>query len=322
MSKGKIVALAAAAVVILAAACAAVPTIRNLTMKEPITLQPDQPAAVVEETTTSPVETTTAPVTQPADSGESVTRKISKAVNSIVTTTKSVATTRNAEVSSGVQSILEGEQIFGYKYSPDGYYYTDDKDCWQANTGYNLMYDKLAGLGAMYIDSVRVRFTYGGKDWMVQLWKGQYGYLLVGAEIGLYTAKEGTYNPSDKGSVNHYDCAGSEDWLYMQLDCYWAKNNDGHYVKAFTRPYARYWWPTGFVKGQLTKYTAPRTELKTKNRITFKSTEMADLFVSGLSNAGFKKAGSSSSLVDDSYYQSGADVWVLWSSINQEAFAS
>ncbi len=217
----------------------------------------------------------------------------------------------------------DGVQALGYRYSNDGegYYYTDDKDCWQMNAGYNEVYDNMAPLTAMFIDQVRIRFNYGGKDWMVQLWKGQYGFLLVGAEIGLYTADEGV-NSGAVTDINHYNCADKEDWLYMSMDCYWAEGNNGHYKKVFSRPYAKYWWPTGFVKGQLTKYTWPRTELKMKGRITFKSAEMANLFVEELRKTGFVRAAGNASnqLVDDSYYQSGADVWFLWSTVYHDCF--
>ncbi len=217
----------------------------------------------------------------------------------------------------------DGVQVLGYRWSNEGngYYYTDDKDCWQKNAGYNEVYDQMAPLTAMFIDQVRIRFNYGGKDWMVQLWKGQYGWLLVGAEIGLYTAEEGA-NTGDINDINHYNCADKEDWLYMSMDMYWAKGNNGHYEKAFSRPYAKYWWPTGFVKGQLTKYTWPRTELKMKGRITFKDEAMADAFVAELKKSGFARAaGSTSSLLaDDTYYQEGADIIFLWSTIYHDCF--
>ncbi len=222
-----------------------------------------------------------------------------------------------------VQELIgdNGVQVAGYRYSSDGYYYTDDKDCWQKNAGYNEVYDNMAPMTAMFIDQVRIRYNYGGKDWMVQLWKGQYGWLLVGAEIGLYTQKEGV-NTGNVNDINHYNCADKEDWLYMSMDCYWAEGNNGHYKRVFSRPYAKYWWPTGFVKGQLTKYTWPRTELKMKARITFKDTQMANLFVSELRKTGFTAASGieSHQLGDDSYYQSGADVWFLWSTIYHDCF--
>ena len=234
-------------------------------------------------------------------------------------------TYKNTQSGLNVKDLIDenGVQVLGYRYSNEGngYYYTDDKDCWQKSAGYNEVYDNMAPMTAMFIDQVRVRFNYGGKDWMVQLWKGQYGWLLVGAEIGLYTAEEGA-NTGNVNDINHYNCADKEDWLYMSMDCYWSEGNNGHYEKVFSRPYDKYWWPTGFVKGQLTKYTWPRTELKMKARITFKDVEMADAFVAELKASGFRRAAGagSSELVDDSYYQNGADVTFLWSTIYHDCF--
>ena len=213
-----------------------------------------------------------------------------------------------------------GNQFLGYRYNAEGdFYYTDDKDCWQSNAGYNEIYDNMAAFIMMNIDQVRIRFTYEKKDWMIQLWKGQYGNLLIGAEIGVYTAPMGTYT-GEVGAVNHYNCADKEDWLKMDMTCYWKENNQGSYKKAFEREYDYYWWATGFVKGQLTKYTTPRTELKVKSRITFKSTEMADLFVQGMRESGFARALGSNQLVDDSFYQKGADVWFLWTTKYHDCF--
>ncbi len=233
------------------------------------------------------------------------------------TTEKSYSTTRAL---TPLEKWLLENPINGTIYESDGsYLYVDDKECWQEGVGYNEFYDNYAPAAAMFIDQIRIRFTYEDKDWMIQLWKGQYGWLFVGAETGVYTAPKGTYNGGE-GDAIHYDCASQEDWLYMQLDCYWSKNNDGHYKKIFTRPYDEYWWSTGYVWGQLTKYSKPRTELKAKNRITFKSEEMANLFVQGLKESGFVRAVGSDQLVDDSYYQSGKDVWLLWTSIQHDSF--
>ena len=265
-------------------------------------------------------------VTDPSGNALTTLKKVVKTTKKAVTnvaTTKKPAANNTASTTQQLTPLakwLSENQVAGYRYQPDGdYFYTDDKECWQKNAGYNEFYDNYAPAAAMFIDQIRIRFTYENKDWMLQLWKGQYGWLFVGAETGVYTAPAGTYKGGE-GDANHYDCASKEDWLYMQLDCYWSKNNDGHYKKIFTREYDKYWWATGFVWGQLTKYSKPRTELKAKNRITFKSEEMANLFVQGLKEAGFVRAVGSDQLVDDSYYQSGKDVWLLWSSIQHDSF--
>ena len=333
LSKQKILILAISAVVVIAGSVAAVVLIRNFSKeKEDTTTSATVPTyQYVEETyyvdvpefvTNEAHETVTDPSGNALTTLKKVVKTTKKAVANAATTKKPAAnnTASTTQQLTPLAKWLSENQVAGYRYQPDGdYFYTDDKECWQKNAGYNEFYDNYAPAAAMFIDQIRIRFTYENKDWMLQLWKGQYGWLFVGAETGVYTAPEGTYK-GGKGDANHYDCASKEDWLYMQLDCYWSKNNDGHYKKIFTREYDKYWWATGFVWGQLTKYSKPRTELKAKNRITFKSEEMASLFVQGLKEAGFVRAVGSDQLVDDSYYQSGKDVWLLWSSIQHDSF--
>ncbi|MBR3780057.1 MAG: DUF4474 domain-containing protein [Clostridia bacterium] len=336
LSKQKILILAISAVVVIAGSVAAVVLIRNFSKeKEDTTTSATVPTyQYVEETyyvdvpelvTNENHETVTDPSGNALTTLKKVVKTTKKVVNNNKQTTKKpvAATTNSAATTKPLTPLakwLSENQVAGYRYEPNGdFFYTDDKDCWQKNAGYNEFYDNYAPAAAMFIDQIRIRFTYENKDWMLQLWKGQYGWLFVGAETGVYTAPAGTYK-GGKGDANHYDCADKEDWLYMQLDCYWSKNNDGHYKKIFTRPYDKYWWATGFVWGQLTKYSKPRTELKAKNRITFKSEEMANLFVQGLKEAGFVRAVGSDQLVDDSYYQNGKDVWLLWSSIQHDSF--
>ena len=340
LSKQKILILAISAVVVIGGAVAAVAIFRNMDKSKEdttttatvqqqqyvdVTYFVDVPVFVTDEDKS----TVTDPEGHALTTLQKVVKTTRKVVNNNKTTKKPVAVTNNKTTTKKTQGNTGlvpdaigngGSQFAGYRYNAEGnFYYTDDKDCWQKNAGYNEVYDNMAPAAGMFIDQIRIRFNYGGKDWMIQFWKGQYGFLLVGAEIGVYTAPSGTYTGAT-GDVNHYDCASKEDWLKMQLDCYWSENNNGHYRKIFTREYTEYWWATGFVKGQLTKYTIPKTELKLKGRITFKSTEMANLFVYGLKESGFVRAVGSDQLVDDSYYQSGADVWVLWSTVYHDCF--
>ena len=344
MNKKRILILAISAIVVIGGAVAAVAIFRNTdkAKEDTTTSATVQQTEYVEETYFADVpvfvtDEDSSTVTDPSGNALTTIKRVvqttRKAVNNKATTKKAVATaaqnnnnkatTKNPNQEDKLVDKVIGEggsQFAGYRYNSAGdFYYTDDKDCWQKDAGYNEVYDNMAPAAAMFIDQVRIRFNYGGKDWMIQFWKGQYGFLLVGAEIGVYTAPGGTYT-GDTSGVNHYSCAAQEDWLNMQLDCYWSKNNNGHYEKIFTREYGKYWWATGFVKGQLTKYTIPKSELKVKGRITFKSTEMANLFVYGLRESGFVRAAGSGQLVDDSYYQSGADVWVLWSTVYHDCF--
>ena len=346
MNKKKIAIIAVIAVVVIGCAAAAVPLLKkaagkgkeNQTTTAPSTTAYEEPTyedytesttenTPTEESTTNNILTTIQNATSATKNVATTKRSGNNVTKKSVTTSRIAKTTTKKQPTTESQGILKdaigeyGDAILGYRWSNDGYYYCDDKDCWQKGAGYNEIYDKWAAVACMFIDQIHLRFTYGGKDWMIECWKGQYGWLLVGAEIGVYTAPEDAYT-GGSGDINHYDCADKEDWLYMQLDCYFAENNNGHYKKVFTRPYDKYWWATGFVKGQVTKYSAPRTELKTKNRITLKDEAMANIFVTTLKNAGFVRAAAADKLIDDSYYQSGKDVWFLWSTKYHANFTS
>ena len=220
------------------------------------------------------------------------------------TTTTAPATTKAREYNT----------LYSYN-SKEKYYYLDDKELWEKNENYNNVYEYMVPSTGMFIDQVRIRFNYEGKDWMIQMWKGQYGFLLVGSEIIVFTAPE---NSGTENDLSKYVCADKEDWLGIKHEAYWNKEFAGDYEKIFTREYGKYWWSNGYVKGQLTKYAGPKTELKTSSTITFKSEEMANLFAKGLDAAGFKKADSCKKLADDSYYQNGANVYINWFTIHQD----
>lgn len=135
---------------------------------------------------------------------------------------------------------MEKSGVFGYLYDPTGkYFYTAD-DPWQRNVGYNSIFDTTAPLTLIDFDTMRLRFPYEDKDWMIQLWKGQYGLIFYGAEVGVYT------KPKDR-VLMHYDCATDEEMLKMSMVFNEYKN--GKWQQRFTRPYGYYWWCTGFVPG-------------------------------------------------------------------------
>ena len=152
--------------------------------------------------------------------------------------------------------------VFGYLYDPaEKCFYTSD-DPWQRNVGYNSIFDTAAPMALMGFDTVRLRFEYQDKDWMIQLWKGQYGLIFYGAEIGVYT------KPKDR-VLMHYDCASDADMLKMSMT--FRENKSGQWVEKFTRPYGYYWWCTGFLPGNIAgKYETLSLDV----RITAKDYDM------------------------------------------------
>ncbi len=181
---------------------------------------------------------------------------------------------------------LDVFKVFSFKVTPDGIFYTES-DPWQRNFGYNALYDSAAPYTWMYFDTFRVKFNYGknpdgsDKEWMVQPWKGQYGMIAYGGEIGIYSKSADRLTP-------HYDCANDDDLVGMEMTIYKDKE------VAFTRPYDKHWWITGFKLGALTDYTnmsKPHAQLIMRGTIDFQNTAMAELFAKGLADKGFSKVG-------------------------------
>ena len=122
--------------------------------------------------------------------------------------------------------------LAGFAYDADQAIYYSTLNPWQRFFGFNVIYDIAAPRVGMVYDTTRIYFDYDNRDWMIQIWKGQYG-ITAGAEIGLYN------KPKDR-VVPQYACAKDEDLITMKFDLY----NGGKYV--FTRGPEKHWWLTGF----------------------------------------------------------------------------
>ena len=214
------------------------------------------------------------------------------------------------------RTLLEKRQVLGYRYSYKGdYYYTDDKDCWQSMFGFNFAYDWIAPLMLFEYDYVRVFFNYKGKDWMIQMWKGQYGMVFYGSEVGVYNKPEGKESAT---RISHYASADSPDYLTIGTTLERKNPATGAYELEFERPYDKYWWCSGFVPGHLWD-TTPCDELRTTTHITFKSEEMAALFADGLKECKFAEMSAKDAVKEDTFYRDGADVYLQWQNISQAA---
>lgn len=211
-----------------------------------------------------------------------------------------------------IQDFLTKRQVLSYQYSYiDDYYYTNDKEAWQYNFGFGKIYDIASPYILLEYDYIRVFFVYEDKDWMIQMWKGQYGMIFYGGEIGVYNRPH-----SEKGvhEWTMYNCPAEEDWLMMEMTLYHQDIN-GNYIREFTREYDKYWWCTGFKNGHL-RQEEPADELRLKARITFKSEEMRDLFITGLAECGFGVSDSKEGVGLDQYYAEGCDVYFIWQNIS------
>ncbi len=212
-----------------------------------------------------------------------------------------------------IKDLLERYQVLSYQYSYiDDYYYTNDKQAWQYNFGYGPLYDIAAPYILLEYDYVRVFFTYEEKDWMIQLWKGQYGLIFYGAEIGIYNKKQ---SEEPDNLLTFYACPPEEDWVKMEMTLY-HQELDGSYTREFTRPYDNYWWCTGFKDGHL-RIEEPADELRMVSRLTLKTEEMTKLFADGLLECDFKQVDSKDKVTNDTFYVDGDDIYLQWQDINE-----
>lgn len=161
----------------------------------------------------------------------------------------------------------------------------------QRKLGYAYGYDASAILMSMIIDCEPIFFDYGGKHWMIELWKGQYG-LETGCEIGVYTRPIGSTGagyalldatigkrPGDAVASHNlfYDCASDDDRLTLSA----TLNRDGH--KLFTLGPERHWWLTGFKWGV---YSDPN-QLAVDVSITLKDAEMLQALQAGIAGRNY-----------------------------------
>lgn len=121
----------------------------------------------------------------------------------------------------------------GFDYDAKNYTVTTPQNVWMRTFGYSVLYDIIGNLGFMDTDTVRVKFEHGGKYWMFQFWKGNYGFgLMNGAEVGIY-------NKTDKNAFM-YDCATDDEMLNMSIK---LTNGDNVLIE---REEMLHWWMCGF----------------------------------------------------------------------------
>ncbi len=174
---------------------------------------------------------------------------------------------------------LSESGIAGYLYdSKEKCFYTAS-DPWQRIVGYNELFDIFSEVAFIDFDTVRFKFDYKKKNWVIQIWKGQYGLLFYGAEIGVYN------KPADR-KIAHYDAVKDDERLKMSMDFYEYEKGlftKAEWKKKFSRPYEYYWWCTGFIPGNRNDEF---DKLRVDARITAKDYDM----LSGITKA-MKKEG-------------------------------
>lgn len=155
----------------------------------------------------------------------------------------------------------------GFKFDVNHLMVYAIQDCWEKDFGFCAAYDIISQLFGYDYMTRRVKFRYDNKDWMIQLWKGYYGfYLMKGGEVGVYT------KPIDR-PVEFYDSVGPENMMPISMKVY---DKFRTYVNLELDDY---WWATGFA---LAVPGAPKWTLTLESTLVFPNEEMADCFIDGL----------------------------------------
>ncbi|MDR1927597.1 MAG: DUF4474 domain-containing protein [Oscillospiraceae bacterium] len=125
----------------------------------------------------------------------------------------------------------------------------------QRYLGYSKLYDDmlLQTTDMVNVTTVRLKFAYKGKDWMLQLWKGRY-FITSGGEVGLYN------KPANR-AVDFYDCAADTERIPMSFRL--TGHDDGSSTVLIDRPVTLHWWMMGFAVREYL-YTPERLTLETE----------------------------------------------------------
>ena len=160
-----------------------------------------------------------------------------------------------------------GGAILGYSLDLSSCTIYTEKNAWQRSVGFCLAYDLLAYSTPYFMNytTERIKFNYGGKDWMIQLWKGTY-FITNGCEVGVYNRDEALF-----GSA--YACADDEDCLDIQSTLYHGDD------LILSRPTENTWWQTGFAVSARTWTPESFTFVGT---ITMKDADMLAAFTAAL----------------------------------------
>ncbi|MDR0812442.1 MAG: DUF4474 domain-containing protein [Oscillospiraceae bacterium] len=159
---------------------------------------------------------------------------------------------------------------FGYGYDEEKNLFYTLVHAWQRKYGYCRLYDEACGPSGMIIHCEPFYFESGGEQFMLELWKGQYG-MTTGCEIGLYrdSGKQLLSSP-------WFESVRDDEMVLMDMTLY--KNGKILFQRA-----QRHWWLTGFLLAEFSKLK----ELSLSATIQFNSEEMALAFWQSAAQTGY-----------------------------------
>lgn len=241
----------------------------------------------------------------PTSSGELYSSRIDAGTAATTTTTKKQTTTKKTTTVSTTEKISSPSAVYNAL-------------AFQRRFGFNLAYDEASKYVNFYLSTIRAYFTYDGKDWLIELWKGEYAMATVGCEVGYY------YRESD-GKVDKYGadkllygCVEDEDAMYTSMKLWqYEKSTDETPVQKINYSRRNCWWAADFETGVLEKHR-DQTTLVMNATIEFPTNKMLTLFTTELSKKGFKEGSIDDYHNVDRYSVNGNKVTICWKNFDED----
>lgn len=164
----------------------------------------------------------------------------------------------------------------GYAFDERQGIFYSNRDAWQRKYGYCRMYDDMLAATGMILHAEPIYFTYNNKDWLVEIWKGQYD-LSMGCEMGFYVTNGEIIDIPNKFNGKLYKAVPDEEMIDMKF----ILKKKGQ--ELFKRE-EKHWWLTGFRVGE---YVEPE-DLTMEVSLRFKDKPICDAFVSALDKLGYE----------------------------------
>ena len=189
----------------------------------------------------------------------------------------------------------------------------------QRKFGFNKYYDMGAMFVNFYLQTIRAYFTYDNKDWLIELWKGEYAMATVGCEVGFYYREHNQSlleNPGADWLL--YKSVEDEDAMPVSMKLWqYVKATDETPVMKIDYSKRNCWWAADFETGVLEKHR-DQTTLVMVATIDFQTTKMRDLFTEQLDKKGFLEGMLDGYNNVDRYSVDGRTVTLCWRYFNED----
>ena len=142
---------------------------------------------------------------------------------------------------------------------------------WQRALGYDLLFDVMTNASAFAnLDTRRFKFDYCDKEWMIQIWKGNYVQISNGFEIGIYNRPAGSFG-------TYYSAAADDEMMPLAAKLYHGDE------LLMEKSAEKHWWMSAF---KINKVLYLPDTLTLEFSITFPNEEMLGAFTAAVDNHG------------------------------------